>query len=684
MRTKLFSATAALALLIGTYPVGVAHADDTTGPVFSNIHFSVPTVDSTQQAQTVNLMGHLQDNSGITQIVVSCYQQGAQTISVEEEIASSGLATITYQLPYQGEPGVAYTSQIADVTSFDFAIQLKLPQGRLPGTLSCDWLDAVDAQGNEASFDNYHNADGSDRTPSKLTITRGSGLFDNEAPTISAGSISASKINLANPQTLYFDVDAVDATGIYSLVVDCGNVKRGTWHTYMHHNIQSTSVVFGDKVKTSNSDGDQVTPGSILSTSDVNLFDLGNNNHWSIHHFPLLLNSSVETGHFICSAGATDLLGQVSASANQIGEFDVVNAPLGSPTAPASAKVSNIKPTTATFSWSGSDKSQKVTGYAVDISSNQYFDWVQVPLKNAKDTMVALNGLQRGVNYTLRVAAINSKGTGEFTYTDFSIPFTAPSAPRNVVASSTSTKAADDLYHGTAIGLSWDAPLEDGGLGGTDWETYNYSVELNGGGYTWAQVPHLQSYSYKFVDKQVVITGATGFSYVPGSSSSSPNSSATQNLVSKDQTISGELYLETDVDGVIKIVGSGLKPGTKYSIRIKAVGHGVSKPSSIAFVTIPPVMPSQPSGLTVKQTANSSASIVWVAPASGGSKIADYLIEYSSDAGATWQTANRPVSASTSFTIKQMAPKTTYLVRVSAKNAVGISAPSQTVSLTTR
>jgi hypothetical protein len=93
-------------------------------------------------------------------------------------------------------------------------------------------------------------------------------------------------------------------------------------------------------------------------------------------------------------------------------------------------------------------------------------------------------------------------------------------------------------------------------------------------------------------------------------------------------------------------------------------------------------LPAAPTGLTA--TAGSGAvTLSWTAPASAGSSaIADYTVEYSSDAGATWTPFARPASTVTSTTVTGLVNGTGYLFRVAAVNAAGAGAASATASAT--
>ena len=172
--------------------------------------------------------------------------------------------------------------------------------------------------------------------------------------------------------------------------------------------------------------------------------------------------------------------------------------------------------------------------------------------------------------------------------------------------------------------LDWNAPSFDGGSEITD-----YVVEVNGGGMAWKAIAH------------------------------QPSSST---------------YLTI----------TGLQPATKYSVRVKAINSiGSSKVSATLAVTTKPQAPNAPSGLAIKSVTSTTVTITWLAPLSGGSKITDYLVEYSSDQGETWISINRAPSTIPNLVIKSLKTKTSYLFRVTAKNSVGYGAVSGSLTVVT-
>jgi titin len=282
------------------------------------------------------------------------------------------------------------------------------------------------------------------------------------------------------------------------------------------------------------------------------------------------------------------------------------------PTSPEKLVVSAVKTNTASLSWSGVVATQKVSNYLVDVSTDGS-TWISVSKRVSTSTSLALSGLRLGTTYQVRVAAVNSVGTGSYVYGSFTTLATVSTSPTALVSSNVSS---------FGFTLSWNAPSSNGGAAITD-----YVVEINGGGFSWAPLSH-------------------------------------------------------EVTGNTSITVSGLNPGIKYTVRVKAINRvGVSKSSTSLYVTTLVSTPGKITGLTVKSVSATGAVITWTAPNAGGAKISDYLAEVSTDNGQTWKTVVKSASSSATLTLKGLKTKTSYLIRVSAKNIVGYGVASQDLGI---
>ncbi len=131
------------------------------------------------------------------------------------------------------------------------------------------------------------------------------------------------------------------------------------------------------------------------------------------------------------------------------------------------------------------------------------------------------------------------------------------------------------------------------------------------------------------------------------------------------------------VSTVPSLTVTGLANGTSYVIKLIAKNAvGISLPSADSAPATPATVPGKPTAV-VAVRGNASLVVTWTAPATtGGSAITDYLVKYSSTGGSTWTTFTDPVSTVPSLTVTGLANGTSYVIKVIAKNAVGISLPS--------
>ena len=122
---------------------------------------------------------------------------------------------------------------------------------------------------------------------------------------------------------------------------------------------------------------------------------------------------------------------------------------------------------------------------------------------------------------------------------------------------------------------------------------------------------------------------------------------------------------------------TGLTNGTAYVIKVIARNAiGTSLPSANSAPVTPATVPGRPTAV-VAVSGNASLAVTWTAPANtGGSVITDYLVKYSSNGGAAWTNFIHPVSIVPSLTVTGLTNGTAYVIKVIARNAIGISLPS--------
>ena len=138
----------------------------------------------------------------------------------------------------------------------------------------------------------------------------------------------------------------------------------------------------------------------------------------------------------------------------------------------------------------------------------------------------------------------------------------------------------------------------------------------------------------------------------------------------------------TSVDSLTTSVSlSALKANTTYSVRVSSVSGTTTSPASseLVFTTLGTVADA-PTNLRSTSIFGSQVSLAWDAPLNGnGSRITGYEV-WVQTAG-NW---NRQLTTSTTVAnVTSLTANTTYSFRVLAVNAIGVSEPSNVLSVTT-
>ena len=138
-----------------------------------------------------------------------------------------------------------------------------------------------------------------------------------------------------------------------------------------------------------------------------------------------------------------------------------------------------------------------------------------------------------------------------------------------------------------------------------------------------------------------------------------------------------------DVSAATSATVTGLTNGTAYVFRVFAktdVGEGApSTPSA-------PVVPQVPAPTSVVGVpGNGQVVVSWVAPVVAGSTVInDYVIDYSSDGGTSWNRFVDGTSTATSATVTGLTNGTAYVFRVAAESASVTGAFGQSAAVTPR
>jgi N,N-dimethylformamidase beta subunit-like, C-terminal/Fibronectin type III domain len=250
-----------------------------------------------------------------------------------------------------------------------------------------------------------------------------------------------------------------------------------------------------------------------------------------------------------------------------------------------------------------SDGGNPVTNYLVTPYISGSAQTAMVTTPSAQDSYT-VTGLTNGTAYTFTVAAINGLGTGPASNVTPAITPHAASVP-GVTTGLTGT--ARDV----AVGLSWTAPVDDGGSTVT-----GYRVTPYVGGT--AQTP--------------ILTGSPATTYTV----------------------------------------SGLDNGTAYTFKVAAInkaGTGPDSSASLPVTPAPATVPGAPSGVQgIAQ--DGSVAVSWDAPSSdGGSPITAYRV--TPHLGGAAQTPSTFASGATGGTVTGLTNGLAYTFTVAAMNHAG-------------
>ena len=263
-----------------------------------------------------------------------------------------------------------------------------------------------------------------------------------------------------------------------------------------------------------------------------------------------------------------------------------------------------------------------VTGYRIEWSADGTSDsWADlVANTNSTAIIYSHSGLSSGDTRHYRVSAISDEGISAPSNTASATTHTAPGAPTGLTAAARGKGTID---------LRWSAPDDDGG---TAVSGYRIEWSADGASGSWSNL--------------VADTGSTATAYSH----------------------------------------TGLADDTTRHYRVSAINAvGTSAPSGTDSATTN-AAPDAPTGLAASARGKGTIDLRWSAPANdGGAPVSGYRIEWSADGTSdSWAdlVANTN-STATTYSDAGLATGTTRHYRVSAINAVGTSAPSNTDSGTT-
>jgi hypothetical protein len=398
----------------------------------------------------------------------------------------------------------------------------------------------------------------------------------------------------------------------------------------------------------------------------------------------------------------------VGPSAPLAGTFttplDPVPRPELAPGVPRGLAIPEVTQTQMRVTWRppADDGGSAITGYLVSWTAKGATKRALI----TPDLTAVVDGLEPGSEYTVIVQAMNKKGVSA----EESVSGRTAKAPEPEPVKPDPPKDPAIFWQSTtAIGLTWQAPLSDGGSPITRYEVTDEAGNVARtmvrfafmGGYQ-AGTEHtfeVRAINDKGASLPATVSGYTAMDPVP--IPEAPTSPNALTVVSTTTSSIALTWQAPDSDGGNPITGytvswggpdslvvearsaviEGLRAGTSYPIAVAAMNDmGSSAPATkdVATSTSPvpgPGKPSVPQRVHVTGVTGVSIALDWAAPASdGGAPITGYSVRV--EGGVPF------VVPGTAAAVSGLQPNRVYSVEVRALNAVDQSDPA-TVSART-
>jgi hypothetical protein len=331
------------------------------------------------------------------------------------------------------------------------------------------------------------------------------------------------------------------------------------------------------------------------------------------------------------------------------------------------------------------DGGAPITDYEIQVSSTGGASWSTFADGTSTGTSTTVTGLTNGMNYVFRVAARNANGLGVYS---------APSAVVTPLVPASAPTLTSAVAGDASVSLAWTTPASDGGAAITGYAVEHTSalgtVTVPLGVVNTATITGLvNGTAYTFRVRAVTAFGG-GIQSAPSAALTPlalPGAPTAVAALAANQAAFVLWTAPTDTGGVpvtgyvVRYTGGGTTQtvgvGTDSPTRIEGLVNGTSYTFAVAAVTAagtgpfsapsnavtPGPQPLAPSRLA-GTVGNGSVSLRWTAPRTRG--VSDYVIQYSSDGGATWDIFLDSVSAATRATVTGLDNGTTYVFRVAA------------------
>lgn len=324
-----------------------------------------------------------------------------------------------------------------------------------------------------------------------------------------------------------------------------------------------------------------------------------------------------------------------------------------------------------------------ITDYTVQYKDSTMVNWLSFVDGVSSATSMTVTGLTNGTAYQFRVISTNRVGDTYPVKTATATPLGRPSAPPTLTA----------VDRVRSLDVSWESPIDDGGVSVTDYVVQYASVGSLSAGDT------NRDGLVDVLDVGGIMGSGKYDTAAPASWDDGDfTGDGVLDILDISSFISTGLfdkgsYVQTGVPAWLTFTHaastsralsiSPLAVDTFYVLRIAAVnsiGTGQYTDATGPFLSVSAARPPSPPTNVVAIPADSRVALAWSAPDSdGNAAITDYVVQYSTTLGASWTTYSHKASPQSSIAVTSLTNGTNYLFRVAAVNAAGTGAFSDPV-----
>jgi chitodextrinase len=410
------------------------------------------------------------------------------------------------------------------------------------------------------------------------------------------------------------------------------------------------------------------------------------------------LGTSATTSRSITNLTSGTTYAMTVRARDAAGNWSAQSAPLNvttatidtqAPSVPTNIASSNITITSFTLSWTASTDNVGVTGYEVFQNG--------ISLGASATTSRSITNLTSGTTYAMTVRARDAAGNWSAQSAPLNVTTTdaqAPSVPTNIVSSNITI---------TSFTLSWTASTDNVGV--TGYEVFQNGISLGTSATTSRSVTNLTSGTtyamtvrardaagnWSAQSAPLNVTTAAGDTQAPSvpanlaaSAITSTSFTLTWSASSDNVGVTGyEIFRNGVSAGIVagtSNVISGLAQSTSYAMTVRArdaAGNWSSQsaPLNVTTATIDTQAPSVPTNIASSNITMTSFTLSWTASTDNVGVTGYEVFQNGASLGS---------SATTSRSITNVTPGTTYAMTVRARDAAGNwSAQSTAINVTT-